>query len=506
MAEVQNWSETAASNNAAAPDGAGEGMAPSGVNDTIRENMAAGAREWNRSHPTVSSSTSTTAFVLTYTTAPPAYKQGLTFSFKVHAASTGSVTLNVNALGAKKVYRNISGTATQVASGEWQQNDIIIASYDTSLDSSAGGFWWVNAPSTGVLTARLLPSSIGSAGQRLQVNSGATAVEYTGSDGFKNFAGRNGGLEVWQRGAGGSASIAVSASTTAYTADGWCLVTGANQASTVSQQAGIATGSRWCARVQRNSGQTGTGTMTFEFPLDTDEIVPMQGKVVTLSMTLSTGANWSPTSGNLLVELRTGTGASPAKRSAGAYTGDAAPISTTQAIAAGTAAARYTFVSSALGASVTQASIYLTWTPTGTASTNDWFQIDDVQLEISPVATPFERRPFEADVTACQRHYEKSYNYATAPATATFTGAQSFIAFGAGTSDWCSSQYKTRKRATPTITAYSPSTGASGNINVFGVGDLAATPGDIGDYGFKMQATTAGAANLRWHYTADAGI
>lgn len=152
MAEVQTstWSETAASNNTAAPDGAPEGMAASGVNDTIRENMAAGKREWNRSHPTVSSATSTTAFTLTYTTAPTAYAQGLMFAFKVHAASTGSVTLNVNALGAKKVYRNISGTATQVASGEWQTNDIVLVSYDTTLDSAAGGFWWVNAPATGV--------------------------------------------------------------------------------------------------------------------------------------------------------------------------------------------------------------------------------------------------------------------------------------------------------------------------------------------------------------------
>lgn len=152
MAEVQTstWSETAASNTSSPPDGAPEGMAPSGTNDWMREAQAVLKREWNRSHPTVSSSTSTTAFVLTYTTAPTAYAQGLTFAFKAHAASTGSVTLNVNSLGAKKVYRNIGGTATQVASGEWQQNDIIVASYDTSLDSAAGGFWWVNAPATGV--------------------------------------------------------------------------------------------------------------------------------------------------------------------------------------------------------------------------------------------------------------------------------------------------------------------------------------------------------------------
>lgn len=45
MAEIKSWSQTAGSNNAASPDGAPEGMLPSGVNDTIRENMAA-IRKW----------------------------------------------------------------------------------------------------------------------------------------------------------------------------------------------------------------------------------------------------------------------------------------------------------------------------------------------------------------------------------------------------------------------------------------------------------------------------
>jgi len=37
---IESWSTTAANNNAAAPNGAPEGMAPAGVNDVIRQNMA----------------------------------------------------------------------------------------------------------------------------------------------------------------------------------------------------------------------------------------------------------------------------------------------------------------------------------------------------------------------------------------------------------------------------------------------------------------------------------
>lgn len=43
--KIKDWSTTAASNNASPPNGAPEGMPPSGVNDTIRQNMAE-VRSW----------------------------------------------------------------------------------------------------------------------------------------------------------------------------------------------------------------------------------------------------------------------------------------------------------------------------------------------------------------------------------------------------------------------------------------------------------------------------
>jgi hypothetical protein len=45
MSAISTWSSTAANNNNASPAGAPEGMAPSGVNNTIRENMAQ-VRTW----------------------------------------------------------------------------------------------------------------------------------------------------------------------------------------------------------------------------------------------------------------------------------------------------------------------------------------------------------------------------------------------------------------------------------------------------------------------------
>src|SRR5207302_1314184 len=130
-----------------------------------------------------------------------------------------------------------------------------------------------------------------------------------------NMCGRNGGLEVWQRGT----SVSVAASTTAYTADGWYLKTGANQACTVSRQTGLTGNSIYCARVQRNSGQTGTGVLTFGFPLDTDECIKAVSQKLVLQFTVAFGANWSPSSGTLTYNVYFGT-ATPTKQTNG-YSG-----------------------------------------------------------------------------------------------------------------------------------------------------------------------------------------
>jgi len=143
MADIQTstWSESAASNTAAPPDGAPENHARNKVNDIQRETMGAIKREWNRSHPTVTSAGTEPAFTLSYTTAPT-YVQGIIFTFLAHATPSGNVTLNVNSLGAKKVY-NLQGSA-QLGSAAWPANARIMVSYDTSLDSSNGGFVWLN--------------------------------------------------------------------------------------------------------------------------------------------------------------------------------------------------------------------------------------------------------------------------------------------------------------------------------------------------------------------------
>lgn len=83
------------------------------------------------------------------------------------------------------------------------------------------------------------------------------------------------------------------------------------------------------------------------------------------------------------------------------------------------------------------------------------------QLEKGSNATPFEYVPFDRQLEACQRYYEKSFPYATAPAqNASSIGAERFTqAVGASTVQPCIGKtvFKVRKRAVPTIVLFNPS-------------------------------------------------
>jgi hypothetical protein len=124
--ESANYSETAAGNNAASPNGAPEGMAPSGVNDTIREIMAAIKRDWNRSHPTVTSGGAANAQTLTYAAAPAGYFQGQRFSFIAGFTNAGAATLNVNGIGAKSIFID----SVALAGGEIVAGSVVETVYD----------------------------------------------------------------------------------------------------------------------------------------------------------------------------------------------------------------------------------------------------------------------------------------------------------------------------------------------------------------------------------------
>jgi hypothetical protein len=462
-----NFSESAAANNATAPNGAPEGMAPSGVNDTIREVMAAIKREWNRNNPTVTSGGSANAQTLTYATAPTAYVQGMRFCFIAGFSNTGATTLNVNGLGAKSVF--MDGAA--LGGGEIVAASIVEVVYD---------------------------------GTRFHMISSRPVSDFPA--GSKN-ALMNGSFEIWQRGAGGSASIAASASSSVYTADRWVISTGANEASTVSQVAGLTVQSQWAAKVQKNSGQTGTGAILFEHPFTLDEIVALRGQVVTLSATIKAGANFSSSTSQISIQLLCGTGTTQ-KRGAGSFAGETAPIGAAQSIT--TTAARYSWTSAAIPTNATQMCVLFFYFPVGTAGADDSYTIDDVQLEIG-AATAFDsaRWDFTRELVMCQRFYRKSFPYATAPAqNAGIVGAMNVqTQTGATGTFGAQVQFGASMRIAPSLTTYNPSAANANWRDTTNSADRTVAVGTVSESGFPITGASAvAAANHAIHWQADAEL
>jgi microcystin-dependent protein len=94
-----NWSEDDNANTTAAPDGAPEGMAPSGVNNVLRAHQGALKRFYNWTIPKLTGG-SGTAYTLSYAVAPAALVDGMTHLVQFNVANGNAATLAINALGA----------------------------------------------------------------------------------------------------------------------------------------------------------------------------------------------------------------------------------------------------------------------------------------------------------------------------------------------------------------------------------------------------------------------
>lgn len=155
MSDIQtvDWQETAANNNVTPPAGWPEGQAPSTVNDCAREMMGALKRDWDRNHATVTSGGTSSAFTLTYTVAPPAYVNGLSFRFKAHIAPAAGATMAPGGLAAKAIQVQTSAGLVALSGGEWQVGHHPELEYDSGADVLV-----LIGISSGALTGNFAPS------------------------------------------------------------------------------------------------------------------------------------------------------------------------------------------------------------------------------------------------------------------------------------------------------------------------------------------------------------
>jgi hypothetical protein len=287
--------------------------------------------------------------------------------------------------------------------------------------------------------------AVGSNGETLVADSStSTGLRYTAGNPISNPT-LNSSFQVWQRGT----SISATASN-AYTADRWQLGANTAQTCTVSRQATNDTTNlpniQYCARVQRNSGQTATGAFAIAQSMESVNSIPFAGKTVTLSFYARAGANYSPTSNTLYASIYTGTGTD--QNVLTGFTSGTAAVASNLTIT--TTWVRYS-ITGTLGATATQLGIYINATPTGTAGTNDYFEITGVQIDIGSVALPFRTYAgtIQGELAACQRYYQALSAFGCAG-----------YASGSGASIMNTLPFVTAMRAAPTVTITSNGTTA----------------------------------------------
>lgn len=135
------------------------------------------------------------------------------------------------------------------------------------------------------------------------------------------------------------------------------------------------------------------------------------------------------------------------------------------------------------------------------------FDFSQVQIESGSVATPFEIRHRQQELSLCQRYFEKSYTHYDAPGLVTANGVISYrYILGV---ELTSLGFRVEKRVPPSVVLYSPDTGTSGVVrNNTTATDVAASAGAIGSAGFivTLGAGQTNGNNIRWHWAAESEL
>jgi hypothetical protein len=243
---------------------------------------------------------------------------------------------------------------------------------------------------------------VGNNGETLVADSStSTGLRYTAGNPVPNPV-INSCFDIWQRGT----SLAVTAgSATFYGPDRWQTYSAAS-GRTISRQATNDTTNlpnvQYCARVQRDSGNTATNFIQVSNMFETANSVPFAGQTITYSFYARAGANFSSASSGLGVQFVTGTGVD--QNATIGYTGVSIPINTTATLT--TTWQRFTYTAT-LATNVSEMSLSTYYTPVGTAGAADYYEITGVQLDRGSVALPLRRNgaTIQGELSACQRYY-----------------------------------------------------------------------------------------------------
>ena len=218
----------------------------------------------------------------------------------------------------------------------------------------------------------------------------------------------NGAMQFWQR---GTTFNTQGNGQNDYTADRWGVGHNNSHMAAVTQQDGTGAHAKfpYCARVQRDSGQSQTDQMRFHTALETNDVILLRGEVLTLSYYARKGANFSPSGSKfsqLIIYTGTNTDGDPNAFSGGHWTNATEVLDTTSTPTLTTSWQRFSHTTSAVSNSANSMIIEFRISPTGTAGANDYYEITGVQLEIGSSMTTFEHRKYSDELARCERFFQ----------------------------------------------------------------------------------------------------
>jgi hypothetical protein len=154
-------------------------------------------------------------------------------------------------------------------------------------------------------------------------------------------------------------------------------------------------------RVSRQSGATSTAQVNLGQVVETMNSLRFQNQSITFSFWARVGATYS--GGALSVQVTGGAGVnqSAALLASNGWTGQTAVVSAQQNLT--TTMTRYQFTAS-VPSTISQIGVLLSFTPSGTAGSDDSIYVNGLQLEIGAIASPFEHLEAQVVLEDCQRY------------------------------------------------------------------------------------------------------
>lgn len=315
----------------------------------------------------------------------------------------------------------------------------------------------------------------------------------------------NGNMDFWQRD-----TSFVSLVGGQYTADRFFEFKNASAfAGGVTRQAedipGI--GNTYTLQVARNPGNTDTSGHFLSYLFEQVDTQLMRNRTFTLSFYARSGSGYTPIDENLRVRIQA---SNQGEFDNLTFTVDHNLVDQNASLNNATMERfSYTFT---VPSDATQLRIRWISEHQGTAPSNDSYRIGAIMLHEGGVVAPFRRygTDYGRELLACQRYFEKSYAVDTSIGATTDLGSfrqrsLNNTSSGAITDNV---QFKVSKRAVPDVEIYSPATGAAGQMNREGVGDITGLKQNIGTYGFHVRnnVTAPTPESYEWHFSADAEL